>query len=223
MSTVLVVAAHPDDEVLGCGATMARHAAAGDAVEVLILGTGAASRDGARPEEPAQLAAQAREAGRVLGARRVDVLDLPDNRFDSVALLDIVKHVERIVARAAPDVVYTHHGGDLNIDHRRTFEAVVTACRPQAPCLVRRILSFEVPSSTEWQSPTVVAPFTPNVFVDVAGTVDHKTRALACYTAEARPFPHPRSPGAVRALAAWRGASAGLAAAEAFMLVRERL
>jgi N-acetylglucosamine malate deacetylase 1 len=219
---VLVVAAHPDDEVLGCGATLARHVEQGDDVEILILGTGALSRDGAVPAESARLARQAEEAARILGARQVRMLDLPDNRFDSVDLLEIVKRAETEIRRVDPEVLYTHHAGDLNVDHRRAFEAVVTACRPQEPGGVKQILSFEVPSSTEWQSPTSGVVFTPNVFVDVAAFLDRKLAALAVYTEEARPFPHPRSPEAVTALARWRGATAGFAAAEAFLLVRER-
>jgi N-acetylglucosamine malate deacetylase 1 len=219
---VLVVAAHPDDEVLGCGATVARHVEQGDAVEILILGTGALSREGADPEEPARLARRAEEAARILGVRRVRVLDLPDNRFDSVDLLEIVKRVEAEIRQVDPEVVYTHHAGDLNVDHRRTFEAVLTACRPQLSGGVRKILSFEVPSSTEWQSPTSGPGFCPNTFVDVERTIDRKVAALEAYTEEVRPFPHPRSPQAVRALGTWRGASAGFLAAEAFVLVRER-
>jgi LmbE family N-acetylglucosaminyl deacetylase len=220
--TVLVVAAHPDDEVLGCGATIACHVERGDAVEILILGTGALSREGADPGEPARLARQAEEAARILGARQVRVLDLPDNRFDSVDILEIIKRVEAEIGRVDPEVVYTHHAGDLNIDHRRTFDAVLTACRPQGSGGVRRILSFEVPSSTEWQAPTSGRCFHPNVFVDVGRTIDRKVAALAAYSEEMRPFPHPRSPEAVRALGAWRGASAGFPAAEAFVLIRER-
>jgi LmbE family N-acetylglucosaminyl deacetylase len=220
---VLAVAAHPDDEVLGCGATLARHADQSDVVSVLILGTGALSREGAATAEAQRLQLQAHEAGRILGAHDVSVLDLPDNRFDSWDLLDVVKCVERELRRLAPEVVYTHHPGDLNVDHRRTFEAVMTACRPQGPDGPRRILSFEVASSTEWQAPSVAPAFAPNVFVDVTQTLERKVKALEAYASEIRPFPHPRSVEALRALASWRGASAGMPAAEAFVLVRERL
>jgi LmbE family N-acetylglucosaminyl deacetylase len=218
----MVVAAHPDDEVLGCGATIARHSARGDLVDVLILGTGALSRDHPAAGDVATLEQQARQAGRILGAREVRVLDFPDNRFDSVDLLDIVKRVETEIGRADPEVIYTHHAGDLNIDHRRTLEAVVTACRPLEPKGVRRILSFEVPSSTEWQAPAAQAPFVPNVFLDVTDSLERKLDAIKVYSGELRSFPHPRSIEALTALARWRGASAGFRAAEAFVLVRER-
>jgi LmbE family N-acetylglucosaminyl deacetylase len=216
------VAAHPDDEVLGCGATLARHAEQGDVVEILILGSGALSRGGADPQAPARLARQAEEAARILGARQVRVLDLPDNRFDSLDLLEIVRRIEIEIRRVDPEVIYTHHAGDLNVDHRRTFEAVLTVCRPQRPSGVARILSFEVASSTEWQSPTAGLAFGPNVFVDAAAFLERKLAALGAYSEELRPFPHPRSLEAVAALARWRGATAGFAAAEAFQLVRER-
>ena len=219
---VMVVAAHPDDEVLGCGATMARHSATSDVVDVLILGTGALSRDHPAGGDVATLEQQAHQAGRILGAREVRVLNFPDNRFDSVDLLDIVKRVEAEIARAAPEVIYTHHVGDLNIDHRRTVEAVVTACRPMTRDGVRRILSFEVPSSTEWQAPAAYPAFAPNVFVDVTDSLERKLEAIKVYSGEIRSFPHPRSVEALTALARWRGASAGFLAAEAFVLIRER-
>ena len=218
----MVVAAHPDDEVLGCGATIARHSAGSDIVDVLILGTGALSRDHPAPGDVAALERQARQAGKILGAREVRVLDFPDNRFDSVDLLDIVKRVETEIARTGPEVIYTHHVGDLNIDHRRTAEAVVTACRPLEPGGVRRILSFEVPSSTEWQAPAAQPAFVPNVFMDVTDSLERKLEALKAYSGEIRSFPHPRSVEALTALARWRGANAGFRAAEAFVLIRER-
>ena len=224
--TVLVVAAHPDDEVLGCGATIARHAANGDRVHILILAEGATSRRaqrdrGASKQALSRLGACAQRAGRILGAKSVTLEDLPDNRLDSVDLLDIVKIVERHVERLSPHTIYTHHSGDLNVDHRKVHEAVATACRPLPGAAVRRLLSFEVPSSTEWQLPGSQPPFQPTCFVDASRTLALKLRALRAYAQEMRPFPHPRSLRAVEHLAKWRGASAGLAAAEAFIVARE--
>lgn len=224
--TVLVVAAHPDDEVLGCGATIARHAARGDRVHVVILAEGATSRAlrrdrGASASSLSRLADCARRAGRILGAHSVALEDFPDNRLDSVDLLDLVKVVEQHAARVAPDVVYTHHAGDLNVDHRRVHEAVVTTFRPLPRASARRLLLFEVPSSTEWQPPGSRAPFEPNCFVDATRTLSLKLRALRAYAPEMRAFPHPRSLRAVEHLARWRGASAGLAAAEAFVVARD--
>lgn len=224
--TVLVVAAHPDDEILGVGATLARHAQAGDAVHALILAEGATARDPrrgakARADEIAALRTAAAKAAEAIGARPPRFGGLPDNRLDSCALLDVVKLVEQAIAELSPAVIYTHHGGDLNVDHRIAHAAVATACRPLPGAACRAIYTFETPSSTEWASPEQSPTFRPTRFVDVSATLDAKLAALACYEAEMRPFPHPRSAEAVRALAAWRGAAAGLAAAEAFQVVRE--
>lgn len=221
--SVLVVAAHPDDEVLGCGGTIARHAAAGDRVTILILGEGVTSRD--RKRNPtrrrralASLRRSAQQAGRRLGAARVVQHRFPDNRFDGVELLELVKTVEAAAAEIKPAVVYTHHGGDLNLDHRLTHQAVLTAFRPLPGRPAPTLYAFPVPSSTEWG----LAPFAPTVFVDIAATLPAKLRALACYPGETAPFPHPRSPEAIRAQAMVWGSASGLPAAEAFALVRER-
>jgi LmbE family N-acetylglucosaminyl deacetylase len=220
---VLVIAAHPDDEVLGCGATMAKHAAAGDKVHVLIMAEGLTARDstrdrGARTPELGKLAQSARAAAAALGAEPPTLLEFPDNRMDSVDLLDIVKAVEETVARVKPTVVYTHHGSDLNVDHRRVHEAVVTACRPVPGQPVKTLLFFEVASSTEWQA--TGEAFAPNWFNDVSATMKKKLQALKCYESEMRPWPHARSLEALEALARWRGATAGCEAAEAFVLGR---
>lgn len=217
--------AHPDDEVLGCGATMARRAALGDEVHVLILAEGITGRDegrdlAARNAELTALRHAAQAAADVLGARSVTFCGFPDNRMDSVELLDVVKAVERFLAEWSIDDVYTHHAGDLNVDHRITHHAVLTACRPLPGARVRSLLCFEVPSSTEWQSRGLGEPFTPAWFEDATQTLHTKVAALRCYEEEMRLWPHPRSYEAVDVLARWRGASVGLPAAEAFELVR---
>ena len=215
---ILVVAAHPDDEALGCGGTMARHAATGDDVHVLFLADGeGARRDAGGVDERMRVARAAADA---LGARAPEFLSLPDNRLDSLDLLDIVRRVEEAVDRIGPAVVYTHHRGDLNVDHRIACQVVLTACRPLPGRGVREIYGFEVPSSTEWAAPSAADAFLPHRWVDVTAQMAAKRRALECYAAEMRPFPHPRSFEAVEALARWRGASAGLKAAEAFMTFR---
>ena len=224
MHPVLVVAAHPDDEILGCGGTLAAHAAKGDMVHVLIVAEGATSRDDHRyPEsrEPdlAGLQAAASRAAAVIGAREPRMLGLPDNRLDSLPLLDIIKPIEAIVEAVAPEIVYTHHAGDLNVDHRIIHQAVVTACRPVPESPVSGIYAFETVSSTEWQ--TAGEAFRPQRWVDIEPFLGSKLRALEAYEAEMRPFPHARSREAVKALARTRGAAAGLNAAECFMVVRE--
>lgn len=226
MKTVLAVAAHPDDELLGCAGTLARHARAGDRVAIVIMAEGATSRSTA--EERASHAAElerlrgaAREAARTIGAQEPEFYGLPDNRMDGEVLLDIVQRLEATIGRVRPQIVYTHHRGDVNIDHDVTHRAVITACRPLPGHSVERILAYETPSSTEWMSPVSGAPFAPNWFVDISGTLETKLAALRAYDAEMRDFPHPRSYEAVEHLARWRGSSAGFVAAEAFMLVRQ--
>ncbi len=221
---VLVLAAHPDDEVLGCGGTMARLVSEGHAVYVVILGEGAASRHIERTEalalEQDRLHVDAQAANAVLGCKEVVVEDLPDNRFDTVPLLEIVRRVEGHIARVEPELIYTHHGGDLNIDHALVHRATLTATRPTPGTGVREVRAYEVPSSTEWTFGRLDSPFQPNLFVDIHETLALKQRAMAIYEGEARAFPHPRSPQALEAIARRWGSVAGLKAAEAFELVR---
>jgi LmbE family N-acetylglucosaminyl deacetylase len=223
MSRVLVIAAHPDDEVLGCGATMAALSKT-TTVDIVILGEGITSRHNQRGETNeaalASLHEKAKAVGALLGAASVTLQRLPDNRFDELALLDVVKVVEGLVDRLRPSVIYTHHPGDLNIDHALTFRAVLTATRPTAGCPVKEIYAFEVASSTEWAFQQIQPVFQPNVFVDVTSTIDAKIRGMELYESEARPFPHPRSPEALRAQARRWGSVAGLEYAEAFQLIR---
>lgn len=222
---VLIVAAHPDDEVLGCGGTMARYAAEGNDIHILILGEGVTSRyknpADAPSEELAQLHEQAQTVGSFLGAKSVAMGGFPDNRFDTVALLDIVKMIEDKIAEIKPSIVCTQHGGDLNIDHEYTFRAVMTATRPLEGSSVKRVYAYEVPSSTEWSFQKFAPTFKPNSFVDINTTLEKKVEAMAMYENETRTFPHPRSPEALRAHAHYWGSVAGLKAAEAFELIRE--
>lgn len=220
MSDVLVIAAHPDDEVLGCGGTIARHAAAGETVQILFVADGETARPGTGDEDVSRREACAGEAARILGAGKPEFLRFADNRLDGRALLDIVVAVEKAVGRHGPRIIYTHHGGDMNVDHRVVHRAVLTACRPLPASTVDAIYAFEVPSSTEWGGGAFGPPFVPVHFVDIAGHVAKKRGALAAYAREMRAFPHPRSAEAIDALEKVRGAAAGVRAAEAFMLVR---
>lgn len=221
--TIAIVVAHPDDEVLGCGGTAVAHGRKGDAVHILILAEGLTARDdlrdaGLRADDLRAWRKTAENAAAVLGARSVAFGGFPDNRMDGCDRLDVVKCVEGFLSAVAPTRVYTHHGGDLNIDHRRTHEAVITACRPivGAPTL----LFFEVPSSTEWAIGGSFAPFQPNWFQDIGDTLAAKLSALAVYGDELRPWPHPRSSLGIETFARMRGMQVGLRAAEGFMLGR---
>jgi LmbE family N-acetylglucosaminyl deacetylase len=223
--TVLVVAAHPDDEVLGCGGTIAKHSKDGDDVHVVILAEGVTSRDDQRDRERridqlSSLSDDAHKANDLLSVRSLTLHDFPDNRMDSPDLLDIVKVVERHIGELRPEFVYTHHAGDANIDHRQINQAVVAACRPQPGHPVKTLLFFEVASSTEWQAAGSQPVFMPNWFVDVSETLELKLKALEVYASEMRDWPHARSIRALEHLSRWRGASIGVEAAEAFQLGR---
>jgi len=222
--SVLVIAAHPDDEVLGCGGTIARLAGEGRAVCIAILGEGVTSRYAQREEADQsakhELQNRAKEAAKLLGVADLLTYQLPDNRFDTLPLLDIVKIVEQLIDRIHPGVIYTHHGGDLNIDHSITFRAVLTATRPLPGCQVKEIYSFEVPSSTEWAFHQLQPVFRPNVFVDISATLATKIQAAQAYESERRESPHPRSAEALQAIARRWGSVAGCEAAEAFELIR---
>lgn len=226
MKIVLVVAAHPDDEILGVGGTVARHVASGDKVYAIILGEGQTSR-GEHREDISQdvvkeLHQNTMESARAVGYTDVYFENFPDNRFDQVDLLDIVKAVEKKVRELKPDIVYTHYSGDLNIDHQYTARAVLTATRPIGDYCVSEIYAFETLSSSEWNFDYSAQPaFCPNVFVDITDYYINKENAMNCYVSELCEFPHPRSLKGMDVLSKTRGMAAGMERAEAFMLVRK--
>ncbi len=222
---ILVVVAHPDDEVLGCGGAISKHIQQGDKVHILILAEGITSRKLERNRDDSQaelsiLEIAANQASQILGVSSLSMHDFPNNRMDGCELLDIIKVIEQSIEQYQPQMVYTHHNGDVNIDHCYIHQAVVTACRPIPNHSVHTLLFFEIPSSTEWQTPSSAIPFTPNWFVDISETLVLKLKALKAYESEMRSYPHPRSLEAVEYLARWRGATIGVKAAEAFMLGR---
>jgi LmbE family N-acetylglucosaminyl deacetylase len=221
--SILVVVSHPDDEVLGCGGTIAKHCAEGHSVAVLFIADGVTSRHRFEILEQHVLDRRraAETASGILGVSDITFLPHRDNQLDQVPLLVLAQDIEKTVGRLRPEIIYTHHSGDVNIDHRCTHDAVITACRPQPGFSVKRVLFFETLSSTEWRPPSSMRPFAPNWFNDISAFLDQKRRALEAYAEELRPYPHPRSVEAVEYLARWRGASVGLAAAEAFELGRE--
>ncbi len=216
---VLVVGAHPDDETLGCGATIRRHVDAGDAVFAVHLTDGVGARaDGDAPASAARLAA-ANCAADLLGFEWVARGDFPDNALDSLPLLELVRFVEEAKARVQPTLVYTHCGSDLNVDHRLAFQATLTAFRPRVQERCLELRTFEVASATEWGDPSLGPAFQPDLFVDATATWKVKIQALKAYSDELRPSPNSRSLEALDALSSWRGAQVGLVRAEAFRVV----
>jgi LmbE family N-acetylglucosaminyl deacetylase len=223
--SVVVIAAHPDDEVLGCGATIASHVKNGDQVHVLILAEGLTSRGAKHQSEQfkpelSALRKAAEEANSILGSRSLLLKNFPDNRMDGVERLDIIKEIEDFIGLYNPQVVYTHHAGDVNIDHRCIHDAVIAACRPMPNKNLFSLLFFEVASSTEWRPPASGFAFSPNWYVNISSTLSLKIAALKAYQSEMRDWPHARSIQAIEHLAKWRGATVGVDAAEAFVLGR---
>ena len=217
--SILVICAHPDDEVLGCGGTVARHITDGDFVHLLVLADGVSSRDSGNSHEVTRRYSAAMQSVKILGFKTYKFLTFPDNKMDTVPLLDIVQEVEREISLLNPEIIYTHHCNDLNIDHRITFQAVLTACRPIPKSSVKEIYSFEVMSSTEW-APLMGSRFAPSLYVDITKFMDIKIDALRAYSEELRPSPHSRSLNHLKILAHHRGYAVGVEAAEAFEVVR---
>lgn len=215
---ILVIVAHPDDEILGVGWTILRHVAQGDSVNILILSSWEDSRwlDISNNEKRIH---QAEEVAHKLGWK-LFMENLPDNKFDSLSLLEITKIVEKYISDLSPDTVYTHFSHDLNIDHRRTFQSVITACRPQPNFCVRNIFCFETNSSTEWQKKDSSMIFCPHKYVNISDFIERKLEILSVYKDEMRDFPHPRSLYGVRVLSEFRWMEVWCLNAEAFEIVR---
>jgi LmbE family N-acetylglucosaminyl deacetylase len=220
---ILIVAAHPDDEVLGCGGTVARLVREGAQASTLIMGEGITSRDPARDRnmrksELNHLKSCVIHANKELGIKNTFIHDLPDNRFDTVPFLDVVKIVESVVNIVNPSIIFTHFPDDLNIDHGITYNAVLTAARPLPGSCVKSIYAFYVPSSTEWKYPL---SFSPNVFFDIEPTLNIKIRAMQRYRNELKKYPHPRSLSGIKVCAQFFGINSGMKYAEPFVCVRE--
>ena len=224
---ILVVVAHPDDELLGLGGTLNKLVLENNAfVRVVILGEGLTSRSEERDTEKWNKELEThrgniKAAQKTIGYQELSVYQIADNRFDSVDLLDIVKLVEKEKNDFVPDYIFTHHGGDVNIDHQRTFEAVITATRPMEHETTKGIFAFETPSGTEWRASTDPRHFIPNIFVELSEkNIQAKIKGMECYEFERRKYPHPRSPEALQIVAQKNGIQVGFHLAEAFMLVR---
>ena len=221
MAKILVAVAHPDDEVLGCGALLACMTAAGHTVSVLFATDGEGGRGGDAGRSADRMAA-ADAAARMIGAAPPFWLGLPDQRLDTVPRLDIIQAIERRLDMIGPDLILTHDPSDLNLDHRIVYDAVSVAARPLPTSRCRALLTFETPSSTDYGAILGQSVFRPNLFIDVSRGFDAKLAALGCYPSELRDEPHPRSVERIRALAQIRGAAAGLPMAEAYRVVYAR-
>ena len=225
MSRVLAVVAHPDDEILGVGGTLAKHVQNNDKVYSVILGEGMTSREENREDisqsEIEELHHDTLKAGEIIGFKDIYFANFPDNRFDSVNLLEIIKEVEKYIDQIKPEIIYTHYHGDLNIDHQKTSEAVITACRPVGDYNVKEIYAFETPSSTEWNFTSDSNSFNPSLFVDIEETIDKKLAAMESYQSEIRDYPHPRSIKALKTIAARWGTVVGKNYVEVFELIRK--
>ncbi len=215
---VLIVGAHPDDELLGVGGAALVHSTRGDHVQAAILCEGVSIRYG--QERDAEVAEEAERAAKILGLAKPVLVGLPEQRLDTLPLIDVIQKVEALVEQYRPEVVYTHFAGDMNRDHRVVSEAVLVATRPCSAPFVKEVLMFETPSSTEWGPACLLPVFQPAMFVDITPHLETKIAAFQCYSREVRESPHPRSPEGLRARAGYWGSTICRPAAEAFVVAR---
>lgn len=217
---ILFIVAHPDDDILGSGGTIAKLSKKGSIIHVVFLTDGETSRDNIL--DPNKLIHKrknnAKKALKILGCNSTDFLNYQDQRLDSLEFLDIVKNIEKIIKSFKPDKIFTHYENDLNLDHQITCRAVVTASRPKSGSNINELIFFEIPSSTNWN---LTKEFKPNYYIDISSTLSLKKKALNIYKDEMRPFPHPRSIKAIESLSYYRGSSSGCKAAEAFIIGRK--
>jgi LmbE family N-acetylglucosaminyl deacetylase len=216
---VIVFAAHPDDELLGLGGTIAKHSSNGDQVVISLI----ADSNSARYDDETmdQVRKSALKAGEVLGVQDMQFAGLGDQMLDTLPILSVTQRIEKIIQDFKPDIIYTHHRGDINRDHQVVYEATLTAARPYSTPFVERILSYETPSSTEWNGQHTESSFVPNIFVNITTYLDKKLAAMSSYHTELADSPHPRSLESLRNRAGYWGSTIGVKAAEPFILVRE--
>ena len=218
---ILVFAAHPDDEILGCGGTLKKYFLKGYKVSVVFFTNGVSARNEYNIKKNIlKRKIEAKKAAKVIGINKCYFNDFKDNQLDSYPLIKIIKIVEKKIKAIKPEVIFTHYENDLNVDHQMISKAVITACRPIKNNKVKKLLFFEVPSSTEWQIKKKNIVFSPNFFEDISTVKRYKLDALRCYKSELREWPHPRSIKGVQSLFNWRGSTIGVDAAEAFMVGR---
>ena len=230
---ILIIAAHPDDEILGMGGTIANHASQHDSVTIVYMATGITARRDPLESEPEiknipekiqekwqqeikKLQQDAKKSAKLLKVKNVKFFDFPDNEMDGIHLLKVVKVIEKEIKSVKPDVIYTNHYSDLNVDHKVVYNATLSACRPSS-FPVKEIISFEVLSSTEWSYPY---NFNPNYFINIEKYLEKKIKAMELFTSEIRKFPHPRSSENIKHVASRWGTVSGFKAAEAFEIIR---
>ena len=218
-NNVLVVAAHPDDEILGCGGAILKHADNKDEVNIIFMSDGVSSRKKSALDIKKRKN-QAIKVAKLLHTKPPIFLNFPDNKMDSVPLINIVKKIEKIILKIKPTIIYTHYNNDLNIDHKTTFEAVNVACRPLKKSPVKKIISFEILSSTEWKLNNI-KKFNPNLYINIDKYIKRKIKAFKLYTDEIKKFPHSRSEKGIQTLANFRGLESGLKNAEAFYIYKK--
>ena len=216
---ILIIAPHPDDEVLGCGGTIARYTKNGDDVYLCVV-TKAYTPDWPE-DEMKERRDEVLRVNRILGIKKTSFLDLPTAKLDTIPQKELNSLIAQVIDKVKPQILYIPHKGDVNNDHRLVFDVAMVAIRPRPGPVIKRVLSYETLSETEWAAPSKESAFMPNVYVDISGALETKLKAMAEYKSELKEFPHPRSLEAISALAKIRGAAVGVEAAEAFMLVRE--
>jgi N-acetylglucosamine malate deacetylase 1 len=215
---VLVIAAHPDDEVLGCGGVILRHSSAGDKVHVLVATRGVPELFA--PELIEENRRELKAAHALLKVTETHFLDFPAPKLDTVPGHALADGIRQVIQRLQPEIVFLPYGGDIHLDHRAVYFATLVAARPSSVCPVRELLCYETLSETEWAPVAGGAGFTPTVFINITEQLDTKLKAMACYKTQLKEPPHPRSLEVIKAQASLRGATVGFQAAEAFVLER---
>ena len=217
---ILVIAAHPDDEIFGCAGTLIKHSKKKDDIYIIYLADGVTSRDNYKKKEIEIRKKQAKEVGKLLKVKKQFFLNFPDNKLDSLPLLDLIKSFEKSIKKLNPKIIYTHSFHDLNVDHRRAFELTLTCFRPHKNSSVQKIYSFEIPSSTNLHHYRSMV-FTPNYFVNISNEIKTKKKLLRIYSQELGIKNHPRSLQNIINLSKLRGSESGLDFAEAFEVIRD--
>ena len=224
MERVLIIAAHPDDEVLGMGGTISKYTSQGIEVNLLIVTDGSSSQCSQRHDIDSIIAAkknETRKCADLLGINKIFYGNLPDMKLDATPHIEINRVIEGVIDEVKPSIVYTHFSGDVNKDHGCVYESTLVACRPVQNQCVKKLFSYSVPSSTEWNIQNENSVFTPNWYEDISGKhAEIKYNAFSCYETEVRPYPHPRSIEYLRILDSAEGLKVGLQAAESFILLR---